>query len=38
MFPPVFEKETELFLPLNLKESQSKSVWALTLLILNNHY
>tara|TARA_R110002095_G_scaffold168522_1_gene146226 strand:- start:549 stop:749 length:201 start_codon:yes stop_codon:yes gene_type:complete len=38
MFTGVFEKETELILQLNLKESQSLTVWELTLLILNNHY
>jgi len=38
MFSTVFEKETELILQLNLKESQPIAVRVLTLLILNNHY
>jgi|GEM_PF-2937815 len=38
MFKKVFEKETELILQLNLKESQPVTVWELTLSILNNHY
>jgi len=38
MFKDLFEKETELILQLNLKESLSFAVWVLTLLILNNHY
>jgi len=38
MFQVLFEKETELILPLNLKESGAIDVRELTLLILKNHY
>ena len=38
MFQVLFEKETELILPLNLKESGAFDVRELTLLILKNHY